>query len=183
LSFDDSEAADDFHQHLLRLTSDPANIALSGPRSSSKKSTGTLTEADSKSRKKYRAPNKSEISQPCAFQHVVNISQEDQSKYFSLQAYVRAKVEIIERLNKISLSGNNNTSINNSSLSSHNTSINNSSMSSNNTSINNSSMSSNNGHNIAYKRATSIRNFPKQAPPPPPPPKRNTSLSCHDLTA
>jgi hypothetical protein len=171
LSFDDSEAADDFHQHLLRLTSDPANIALSGPRASSKKSTGTLTEADSKSRKKYRAPNKSEISQPCAFQHVVNISQEDQSKYFSLQAYVRAKVEIIERLNKISLSGNNNTSINNSSLSSHNTSI------------NNSSMSSNNGHNIAYKRATSIRNFPKQAPPPPPPPKRNTSLSCHDLTA
>ena len=91
LSFDDSEAADNFYQHLLRLTSDPANIALSGPRASSKKSTGghaSPGEAEAKSRRKYRPPNKSEISQPCAFQHVVSISQKDYSKYFSLQVSI-----------------------------------------------------------------------------------------------
>ena len=156
LSFDKSEAADDFYQHLLRLTSDPANIALSGPRASSKKSLGghgTLTGTESKSQKKYRPPNKSEISQPCAFQHVVSIGQQDYSKYFSLQAYVRAKVEIINK--SISVSNIHN----------------------------NSNSSNNNNSSSAYKRGTSIRTFPKQPPPPPPPPKRNTSLSCHDLTA
>ena len=182
-SFDDSEAADEFHQHLLRLTSDPLNIALSGPRSPNKKSGsyGTLTDSDQRSRRKYRPPSKSEISQPCAFQHVVNVSQNDVSKYFSLQAFVRAKVEIIDKLNTLSVSSSSN--INNI-QNVHRTST------TNNVHRNVNVSSNINGHNssnMSYKRATSIRNFPKSAPPPPPPPtsspqKRLTSASCHDLS-
>ena len=167
LSFDDVMAADEFYHHLQRLTSDPLNIALTGPRSPNKKSgsCGTLTEQDARARRKYRPPNKSEISQPCAFQHVVNVTKLDQSKYFSLQAYVRSKVEIIDKLNNISIGSSNSSNTNTSSSSSYSSNNNNSS------------------NTMSYKRATSIRNFPKSAPPPPPPQKRLTSASCHDLSS
>lgn len=116
LSFDSGEAAENFYLHLqrwksllliashkrisvgkatdlcgFRLTSDPANIALSGPRSFSKKSGsfGSLVDHERGGSKKYKAPNKSEISLPCAFQHVISVNSEDFKKYFSLQAFVR----------------------------------------------------------------------------------------------
>ncbi len=43
-----------------------------------------------KRNRKYRRPSKTEISLPCAFQHVVSVDQGDSEKYFSLQAYVNA---------------------------------------------------------------------------------------------
>ena len=92
LSFDSKEAAKDFHGHLLYLTSEPANIALSGPSVTATKThyyLDNIPEKKAQNRKKLKyKPNKMDISQPCGFQHVVSVSQSDFKRYFSLQTFV-----------------------------------------------------------------------------------------------
>merc|ERR1712038_161181 len=80
LSFDSKPAAQSFHDKVLQLTNDPENVALKGPRRNlgATKSHYYLD----------NLPNKMDISQPCGFQHVVSVSQNDFKKYFSLQTFV-----------------------------------------------------------------------------------------------
>ena len=90
LSFDSKEPAQEFYNHLVMLTSDPANTGLKGPVASSKKSHYYLDNEKPKAkgqRPKFK-PDKMDISQPCSFQHVVSVSQSDFQKYFSLQTFV-----------------------------------------------------------------------------------------------
>lgn len=43
-------------------------------------------------RRKYqKSPDKSEISSPCGFEHIVNIGSKDYGKFFSLQTFVNSK--------------------------------------------------------------------------------------------
>ena len=43
-------------------------------------------------RRKYqKCPDKSEISSPCGFEHIVNIGSKDYGKFFSLQTFVNSK--------------------------------------------------------------------------------------------
>lgn len=93
LSFDSKTAAQDFHNKVLHLTNDPANIALKGPRRqlTPVKSHYYLDNLPNKStdpKKNHKIPNKMDISQPCGFQHVVSVSHSDFKKYFSLQTFV-----------------------------------------------------------------------------------------------
>jgi hypothetical protein len=94
LSFDSKSAAQDFHNRILQLTNDPANVALKGPRrnlgpTKSHYYLDNLPNKNEKDQKKSnKMPNKMDISQPCGFQHVVSVSQSDFKKYFSLQTFV-----------------------------------------------------------------------------------------------
>jgi hypothetical protein len=94
LSFDSQSAAHDFHNKVLQLTNDPANVALKGPRrnlgpTKSHYYLDNLPNKNEKDQKKSnKIPNKMDISQPCGFQHVVSVSQSDFKKYFSLQTFV-----------------------------------------------------------------------------------------------
>ena len=91
LSFDSKEPAQDFYNHLLQLTSDPANTGLKGPSLPNQRTHYYLDNVPQKSKQSTRPkarPNKMDISQPCSFQHVVSVSQSDFQKYFSLQTFV-----------------------------------------------------------------------------------------------
>ncbi|XP_029035885.1 uncharacterized protein LOC114872645 isoform X1 [Osmia bicornis bicornis] len=78
LSFDNPKAANDLWQHIERLVSCPENISLSVPGKKKKKPVP----------KKVVLPAKSNISQPCQFQHVTSVDAADRSRYFSLQTLV-----------------------------------------------------------------------------------------------
>jgi len=62
-----------------KLISDPENIALSAPGRKRK---------TQKRPKPKPLPPKSQISHPCQFSHVTNVSANDTSRYFSLQAFM-----------------------------------------------------------------------------------------------
>ena len=89
LSFDSKEPAEEFHNHLVALTSDPANTGLKGPTVANTKTHYYLDNVPQKKPQRPKSkPNKMDISQPCGFQHVVSVSQSDFQKYFSLQTFV-----------------------------------------------------------------------------------------------
>ncbi|XP_011314735.1 uncharacterized protein MESR3 [Fopius arisanus] len=83
LSFDNAKAANDLWQHIERLVSCPENISLSVPGKNKKKSKKPPP-------KKFVPPAKSNISQPCQFQHMTSVDAADRSRYFSLQTLVPA---------------------------------------------------------------------------------------------
>ncbi|KAL3882795.1 hypothetical protein ACJMK2_029102 [Sinanodonta woodiana] len=60
LSLDDAGSAAEFYSHLCKLTSDPDDILL-------KIGGGKKNKKDKVKKKKYKAPQKNEISQPCCF--------------------------------------------------------------------------------------------------------------------
>jgi len=62
----------------------PENISLSAPGKKKKKPV----------QKKVVLPAKSNISQPCQFQHVTSVDAADRSRYFSLQTLVPALSEL-----------------------------------------------------------------------------------------
>ena len=108
LSFDSKTAAQDFHNKVLHLTNDPANIALKGPRRQlapvkSHYYLDNLPNKNTDQKKSHKIPNKMDISQPCGFQHVVSVSQSDFKKYFSLQTFVQGA----ECVNNKSVQNNN----------------------------------------------------------------------------
>lgn len=87
LSFDSNDAAKLFLHQIESITSDPLNIALSGPkRMASKK------DAKSKSKSKrspiFKLPSKDAISSPCLFQHVINVDIKDFDKLYSIASLV-----------------------------------------------------------------------------------------------
>lgn len=78
-SFDSQTAATEFWQNIERLTSNPENIALSAPGRKRK----------TKKEKPKPLPPKSQISNPCQFLHVTNVSAEDTPRYHSLQVFMK----------------------------------------------------------------------------------------------
>jgi len=71
------------------LTSDPANISLRGPnRTLDPMRASIIEEAKRQQKKYYRSPDKSDISSPCGFEHLVSIGSRDYTKFFSLQTFV-----------------------------------------------------------------------------------------------
>ena len=68
LSFDDSQAAADFAASVLQLTSDPEDDLLMLSKKNKKKK-----KQESKKKPKYKPPKKTDISQPCCFQHVTKL--------------------------------------------------------------------------------------------------------------
>ena len=81
LSFNDGKTAMEFHSILEKLISDPANICLSGP--------GKKKEKNKEKSPKYKAPRKTDISNPCNFNHVTTVDPTDKSRFFSLQLFSR----------------------------------------------------------------------------------------------
>jgi len=88
LSFDNADTADKFAKQVDKLTSDFANISLSGSKQKNKKGGKNK---DKKVVQKYVRPNKSEISQPCAFTHISSLSPKDKNLFSSLQHFVTGK--------------------------------------------------------------------------------------------
>lgn len=97
LSFDSPEAADELFRYIETLTSNPANVRLSAPKSTSRTTSFLrfFTSSGSKNRNKHAKlpalpalPRKSDISQPCFFQHVTSVDTTDRGKLFSLQSLV-----------------------------------------------------------------------------------------------
>lgn len=82
LSYNDGKEAVEFHSVLDQLTSDPANIALSGPGKKKK-------EKPKEKPVKYKPPKKTDISLPCNFNHVTNVDPTDKTRFFSLQIFSR----------------------------------------------------------------------------------------------
>jgi len=82
-SFDDPVAAGELLARIEVLTSDPANIALSGPSSKSKKKKKKCKP------EKTRLPRKADISLPCCFQHVTRVDIGDKPHLFSLSTMTR----------------------------------------------------------------------------------------------
>lgn len=78
-SYDSSDAAHEIWQAIERLISNPENISLSVPGRKRKQQ---------KRPKPAPLPQKSQISQPCNWQHVTSVTANDQNRYFSLQAFV-----------------------------------------------------------------------------------------------
>lgn len=72
--FDDTVCASDFHRKLMSTTKDPANEDIIGVSCSSK---NRKKRKDEKKFKKYRAPNKSDISSPCCFTHITKLDRTD----------------------------------------------------------------------------------------------------------
>ncbi|XP_033739915.1 uncharacterized protein LOC117327173 [Pecten maximus] len=66
LSFDDGSAATEFYNALQKLTSDPNDELFNISKSKKKKKS-------QKSKQKFKAPKKTEISQPCCFVHVTKL--------------------------------------------------------------------------------------------------------------
>lgn len=77
-SFDSKQAAAELWSHLQRLISNPENIALSAPGRKRK----------SPKKQKIILPPKSQISLPCQFNHITNVTRDDRQRYFSLQAFL-----------------------------------------------------------------------------------------------
>ncbi|XP_058057710.1 uncharacterized protein LOC131208824 isoform X3 [Anopheles bellator] len=83
-SFDSNQAAREMWVRVEELTSNPENIALSAPGRKRK---------TQKRAKPIVLPPKSQISQPCQFNHVTSVTTNDTPRYFSLQAFVTAPVK------------------------------------------------------------------------------------------
>ncbi|KFB49631.1 AGAP007736-PA-like protein [Anopheles sinensis] len=83
-SFDSNQAAREMWVRVEELTSNPENIALSAPGRKRK---------TPKRAKPIVLPPKSQISQPCQFNHVTSVTTGDTQRYFSLQAFVSAPVK------------------------------------------------------------------------------------------
>uniref|UniRef100_A0A182JNC8 WH1 domain-containing protein n=1 Tax=Anopheles christyi TaxID=43041 RepID=A0A182JNC8_9DIPT len=83
-SFDSNQAAREMWVRVEELTSNPENIALSAPGRKRK---------TQKRAKPIVLPPKSQISQPCQFNHVTSVTTGDTQRYFSLQAFVSAPVK------------------------------------------------------------------------------------------
>lgn len=79
-SFDSHTAAMDFWQNVERLISNPENIALSAP--GRKRKTKQV-------KKNKPLPPKSQISHPCQFLHVTNVTADDTTRYHSLQVFMK----------------------------------------------------------------------------------------------
>ena len=88
LSFDNEDTADRFARQVEKLTSDFANISLSGSKYKNKKE--AKNKEKTKMAPKWIKPKKSDISQPCCFQHVSSLSPKDKSLFSSLQHFVRS---------------------------------------------------------------------------------------------
>ncbi|KAG8232470.1 hypothetical protein J437_LFUL018284 [Ladona fulva] len=91
LSFDCTEAADELLAHIESLTAKPENISLSVPGGgwgSGNGSGGARRRKLLQRNKRIELPPKSQISQPCCFQHVISVDAADRNRYFSLQALV-----------------------------------------------------------------------------------------------
>jgi hypothetical protein len=70
----------EFWQNVERLISNPENIALSVPGRKRK----------TKRTKNKPLPPKSQISLPCQFSHVTNVSADDTPRYHSLQVFMKS---------------------------------------------------------------------------------------------
>ncbi|XP_074662355.1 uncharacterized protein LOC141914913 [Tubulanus polymorphus] len=81
LSFDDAVAANDFLNTIQTLTSDPSDEMLSTGRKKKEK--------PKKSKGKFKAPKKTDISQPCCFVHVTKL--ENSENFGSVQASSRPR--------------------------------------------------------------------------------------------
>lgn len=79
-SFDSNTAAMDFWQNVERLISNPENIALSAPGRKRK---------TKQTKKNKPLPPKSQISHPCQFLHVTNVTADDTMRYHSLQVFMK----------------------------------------------------------------------------------------------
>lgn len=79
-SFDTTQAAQDMWDEIEKLTSCPENISLSVP--------GKKKRKERKPPKPAPLPPKSHISQPCCFQHVTSVDQNDRARYYSLKEFV-----------------------------------------------------------------------------------------------
>ena len=98
LSFDSASAAQQLLRYIETLTADPANIRLSAPKSSPRSSaflrffSPKARSSDDQKAKKKSPPakkvalRKSEISQPCFFQHVTSVEPIDSRRFTSLYA-------------------------------------------------------------------------------------------------
>lgn len=85
-SFDSNEAAMEFWQNVERLISNPENISLSAP--------GRKRKSMKNKRVKAKPlPPKSQISLPCQFAHVTNVTIDDAPRYHSLRLFVNSVVE------------------------------------------------------------------------------------------
>lgn len=78
-SFDSNIAATEFWRSVERLISNPENIALSAPGRKRK---------TKKPAKQKPLPPKTQISLPCQFLHVTNVSAEDTPRYHSFQVFM-----------------------------------------------------------------------------------------------
>lgn len=82
-SFDSNEAAMEFWENVERLTSNPENISLSAP--------GRKRKSMKNKRVKAKPlPPKSQISLPCQFAHVTNVTMGDAPRYHSLRLFVNS---------------------------------------------------------------------------------------------
>lgn len=79
-SFDSNDAAMEFWQNVERLLSNPENIGLSAPGRKRK----------TKATKHKPLPPKSQISLPCQFSHVTNVTADDTPRYHSLQVFMKS---------------------------------------------------------------------------------------------
>uniref|UniRef100_T1IYT1 WH1 domain-containing protein n=1 Tax=Strigamia maritima TaxID=126957 RepID=T1IYT1_STRMM len=84
-SFDEATAAKQLIEKIDRLTSDPANISLSGPPTTKKNKTKRCK------REKIKLPKKTDISSPCCFQHVTRLDMADRPNLYSLSTMTSAK--------------------------------------------------------------------------------------------
>jgi len=79
-SFDTAQAAHDMWIEIEKLVACPENISLSVP--------GKKKRKEKKHPKPAPLPPKTHISQPCCFQHVTSVDQDDRSRYYSLKEFV-----------------------------------------------------------------------------------------------
>lgn len=94
LSFDDEECAELFYQRVDKLTSDFANISLSGSKNKSKLKKDKSNPNKSSIKSKFIRPKKSEISQPCCFNHISSLTSIDKKRFPSLQNFVSGRGNI-----------------------------------------------------------------------------------------
>lgn len=90
-SFDSNEAAMEFWENVERLTSNPENISLSAP--------GRKRKSMKNKRVKAKPlPPKSQISLPCQFAHVTNVTMGDAPRYHSLRLFVNSSRIVEEEI-------------------------------------------------------------------------------------
>lgn len=87
-SFDSNEAAVEFWENVERLISNPENISLSAPGRKRKS-------MKNKKVKSKPLPPKSQISHPCQFEHITNVTMSDAPRYHSLRLFVKTIEEEI----------------------------------------------------------------------------------------
>jgi hypothetical protein len=75
-SYDDVGASNDFLSSLQNVMSDPSDELFNMSKKKKKK--------EKKQKQKYKAPKKTDISQPCCFMHVTKLERSDRENYGSL---------------------------------------------------------------------------------------------------